>query len=40
MVAAERNIPPDAVQMAQGAGVEPLVHGHQGFINTSFPVCW
>ncbi|KAK5657553.1 hypothetical protein OQA88_3126 [Cercophora sp. LCS_1] len=37
MLAAERNIPPDATQLAQGAGVEPLVHGHHGFINTSFP---
>ncbi|KAK3356839.1 GMC oxidoreductase [Lasiosphaeria hispida] len=37
MVAAERNIPPDATQIAQGAGSSPDVHGHNGFINTSFP---
>ncbi|KAK0716385.1 glucose oxidase [Lasiosphaeris hirsuta] len=33
MVAAERNIP----QMAQGSGFDSSVHGHDGFINTSFP---
>jgi len=38
MVAAERNIPPDATQVAQGAGLDPGVHGHNGFVNTSFAV--
>ncbi|KAK3369924.1 GMC oxidoreductase [Podospora didyma] len=37
MVAAERNIPPDASQIAQGAGSDPDAHGHSGFVNTSFP---
>ena len=38
--AAERNIPPNDAQRAQGAGNDPDVHGHHGFINTSFPVCF
>jgi len=38
MIAAERHIPPDATQIAQGAGSDPDVHGHSGFVNTSFPV--
>ena len=40
MEAAERNIPPNDAQQAQGAGNDPDVHGHHGFINTSFPVCF
>ena len=39
MEAAERNIAPDVTQRAQGADVAFDVHGHNGFINTSFPVC-
>jgi len=38
MVAAERNTPPDASQVAQGAGWDPEVHGYHGFVNTSFRV--
>ena len=38
MVAAERNIPSDAMQEALGAISDPDVHGHDGFVNTSFPV--
>jgi len=37
MEATERNIPPNADQVAQGAGVDPSLHGQNGFINTSFP---
>ncbi|KAK1749758.1 hypothetical protein QBC47DRAFT_439789 [Echria macrotheca] len=37
MFASERNIPPDETQRAQGAGLDPAVHGFKGFINTSFP---
>jgi choline dehydrogenase len=39
MEATERNIPPNEVQVNQGAANDPEVHGHNGFINTSFPVC-
>jgi choline dehydrogenase-like flavoprotein len=38
IVAAEMNIPPDAAQVAQGAGWDPDVHGYHGFVNTSFRV--
>jgi len=38
MVAAETNIPPDAAQVAQGAGWDSDVHGYHGFVNTSFRV--
>jgi choline dehydrogenase-like flavoprotein len=38
MVAAERNIPPDKAQVAQGAASDPDVHGRHGLVNTSFPV--
>ena len=38
MVAAERHIPSDAMQEALGAISDLDVHGHDGFINTSFPV--
>lgn len=37
MDAVERNISPDPTQIAQGAGVDPDVHGHNGQVNTSFP---
>ncbi|KAH8901341.1 GMC oxidoreductase [Thozetella sp. PMI_491] len=37
MTAIERNILPDMKQVAEGAGVDPAVHGYHGAINTSFP---
>ncbi|THH04060.1 hypothetical protein EW145_g5799 [Phellinidium pouzarii] len=37
MEAIERNIPPDATQIADGAGFDPAVHGYNGAVNTSFP---
>ncbi|OAA41725.1 GMC oxidoreductase [Metarhizium rileyi] len=37
MKAIERNILPTDVQVAQGAGVDPEVHGYHGQVNTSFP---
>ncbi|KAH8898782.1 GMC oxidoreductase [Thozetella sp. PMI_491] len=37
MTASEKNILPNAEQIAQGAGVDPAVHGYEGHINTSFP---
>lgn len=37
MEATERSIAPSADQVAQGAGVDPSLHGQNGFINTSFP---
>ncbi|ROV96566.1 hypothetical protein VMCG_07803 [Cytospora schulzeri] len=38
MIAAERNHPPDGIQRAEGAGLNPGVHGFHGAINVSFPV--
>lgn len=38
MKAIERNIPPDEIQISQGAGYDPAVHGYSGAINVSFPV--
>lgn len=38
MTAAERNTPPDPVQISQGAGLDPEAHGYDGPINVSFPV--
>ncbi|KAG8424798.1 hypothetical protein J3458_001560 [Metarhizium acridum] len=37
MKAIERNHPPTADQIAQGAGYDPEVHGYHGQVNTSFP---
>ncbi|KAK6544735.1 hypothetical protein TWF694_001420 [Orbilia ellipsospora] len=37
MKAIERNHVPDETQIAQGAGVDPAVHGYSGAVNTSFP---
>ncbi|KFG83637.1 GMC oxidoreductase [Metarhizium anisopliae] len=37
MKAIERNHPPTADQVAQGAGYDPEVHGYHGQVNTSFP---
>ncbi|KHN95701.1 GMC oxidoreductase [Metarhizium album ARSEF 1941] len=37
MAAIERNMPPTKAQIAQGAGLDPDVHGHDGQVNTSFP---
>ncbi|KAG6181875.1 hypothetical protein E4U27_002097 [Claviceps purpurea] len=37
MEAIERNIPPTDEQIAQGAGLDPAVHGYRGVVNTSFP---
>ncbi|CAJ2509874.1 Uu.00g057740.m01.CDS01 [Anthostomella pinea] len=37
MIAAERNHPPDDIQIAQGAGYDPSRHGYSGAINVSFP---
>lgn len=38
MEAIERNTPPDEIQISQGAGYDPAVHGYSGVINVSFPV--
>ncbi|KAL1858857.1 hypothetical protein Daus18300_009855 [Diaporthe australafricana] len=38
MAATERNTPPDAAQRAEGAGLDPEVHGFNGHINVSFPI--
>lgn len=38
MEAVERNHPPDATQVAQGASYDPAVHGFNGQVNVSFPV--
>jgi hypothetical protein len=38
MAEIERNIKPDATQIAEGADVLPAVHGYNGVVNTSFPV--
>jgi len=38
MQAIERNIPPDELQILQGAGYDPASHGYSGAINVSFPV--
>ncbi|KAH7098429.1 alcohol oxidase [Auriculariales sp. MPI-PUGE-AT-0066] len=35
--AIERNIPPTALQIAQGANFDPRVHGFHGPVNVSFP---
>ncbi|KAH8666906.1 alcohol oxidase [Xylariales sp. PMI_506] len=37
MKAIEHNQPPDAIQVAEGANEDPLVHGFHGAINVSFP---
>lgn len=37
MEAIERNTPPDEIQISQGAGYDPAVHGYSGVINVSFP---
>lgn len=38
MIATEKNTPPDEIQIQQGAGIDPAVHGYHGHINVSFPV--
>lgn len=38
MTAIERNNPPDPLQVAEGAGLDPYVHGFDGVINISFTV--
>jgi choline dehydrogenase len=38
MTATEKNTPPDPVQISQGAGLDPELHGFHGAINVSFPV--
>lgn len=38
MKAIERNIPPGSIQITEGAGLDPYVHGFHGAINVSFPV--
>lgn len=38
MKAIEHNTPPNEIQISQGAGYDPFVHGYSGAINVSFPV--
>lgn len=38
MYAIEKTHPPSELQIEEGAGLDPSVHGFHGVVNVSFPV--